>query len=66
MHKISKPKFIQIGNNTELLAITKGTVKLPNGIALQDIRYVPTFATNIIALADLRPYQPEYDWNKEE
>jgi hypothetical protein len=65
-HKASEPEPIQIGNNTELSAIAKGTVKLPNGIALQDVRYVFTFATNIIALADLRPYQPKYDWKKEE
>ena len=55
-HKVSEPEPIQIGNNTELLVIAKGTVELPNGIALQDVRYVPTFVTNIIALADLRPY----------
>src|SRR5450755_2988895 len=66
MHKTSEPEPIQIGNNTELSAITKGTIELPNGIALQDVRYMLTFATNIIALADLKPYQPEYDWKKEE
>jgi hypothetical protein len=65
MHKASKPELIQIGNNTELSIIAKNTVELPNGIALQNIRYMLTFATNIIALANLRPYQPEYDWKKE-
>src|SRR5450755_223953 len=65
-HKASEPEPIQIGNNTALSALAKGTVELPNGIALQDVRYVPTFATNIIALADLKPYQPEYNWKEEE
>jgi hypothetical protein len=49
-----------------LPAVAKDTVKLPNGLVLHDVRYIPAFATNIIALIDLRAYRPAYDWKNAE
>jgi hypothetical protein len=46
--------------------MAKGTIKLPNGLVLHDVRHVPAFATNIIALTDLRAYRPAYDWKNAE
>ena len=36
-YKACEPEPILIRNNTTILAEAKGTVKLPNGIILQDI-----------------------------
>jgi hypothetical protein len=44
----------------------KGTVKLPNGLVLHDVRHMPAFAINIITLIDLRAYRPAYDWKNAE
>jgi hypothetical protein len=44
----------------------KDTVKLLNGLVLHDVRYMPVFAINIIALADLRAYRFAYDWKNAE
>jgi hypothetical protein len=57
---------IQIGDNNALPAVVKGTVKLSNELVLHDVRHMPAFAINIIALADLRAYRPAYDWKNAE
>jgi hypothetical protein len=49
-----------------LPVIAKNTVKLLNKLILHDVRYIPAFATNIIALIDLRAYRPAYDWKNAE
>jgi hypothetical protein len=41
--------------------MVKGTVKLPNGLVLHDVRYMPAFAININNIADLRAYRSAYD-----
>jgi len=41
-------------------------VSLPNGIQLQNVRHTPTIKVNLIALADLLQYKPEFQWETKE
>jgi hypothetical protein len=43
-----------------------GTVELPNGLYLQNVRHTPSIKVNLIALADLKQYKPRYQWETEE
>jgi hypothetical protein len=43
-----------------------GTVKLPNGLRIQNIRHTLFIKVNFIALADLRHYKPRYLWETAE
>jgi GAG-pre-integrase domain len=43
-----------------------GTVKLPNGLLIQNVRHIPSIKVNLIALTDLKQYKPEYQWETEE
>jgi cytoskeletal protein RodZ len=43
-----------------------GTVELPNGLRIQNVRYIPFIKVNLIALADLRHYKPRYQWETAE
>jgi hypothetical protein len=43
-----------------------GTVELPNGLRMQNVRHIPFIKINLIALADLKQYKPEYQWETEE
>jgi hypothetical protein len=43
-----------------------GTVELPNGLLIQNVRHTPSIKVNLIALADLKQYKPEYQWETEE
>jgi hypothetical protein len=41
-------------------------VELPNGLLIQNVRHIPSIKVNLIALADLKQYKPEYQWEIEE
>jgi hypothetical protein len=59
-------KHIKIGNK-KLQKIKKiGTVKLPNGLRIQNVRHIPSIKVNFITLADLRHYKPRYLWETAE
>ena len=39
---------------------------LPNGLHIENVRHTPSIKVNLIALADLEPYKPEYLWKTKE
>jgi hypothetical protein len=41
-------------------------MELPNGLLIQNVRHIPSIKVNLIALADLKQYKPEYQWETEE
>jgi hypothetical protein len=41
-------------------------VELPNGLLIQNVRHTLSIKVNLIALADLKQYKPEYQWEIEE
>jgi hypothetical protein len=53
-------EHIEIGNK-KLQKVKKiGTIKLPNGLKIQNVRHTPSIKVNLIALTDLRHYKPRY------
>jgi hypothetical protein len=59
-YEIRENEHIQIGNNKLQKVKGTGTVKLPNGLRMQNVRHIPFIKVNLIALADLKQYKPEY------
>jgi hypothetical protein len=53
-------EHIEIGNKKLQKVKRIGTVELPNGLRIQNVRYIPSIKVNLIALADLRHYKPRY------
>ena len=53
-------EHIQIGNQKLQKVKGTGTVELPNGLLIQNVRHTPSIKVNLIALADLKQYKPEY------
>jgi hypothetical protein len=53
-------EHIKIGNKKLQKIKGIGTVELPNGLRIQNVRYTPSIKINLIALADLRHYKPRY------
>lgn len=41
-------------------------MELPNGLHIENVRHIPSIKINLIALADLEPYKPEYLWETRE
>jgi hypothetical protein len=59
-YETRKNKYIQTGSK-QLQKVKKiGTVKLLNGLYLQNVRHIPSIKVNLIALADLKQYKPRY------
>jgi hypothetical protein len=53
-------EHIEIGNKKLQKIKGIGTVKLPNGLRIQNVRHILFIKVNLIALADLRHYKPRY------
>jgi hypothetical protein len=53
-------EHIEIGNKKLQKVKGIGTVELPNGLRIQNVRHTPSIKVNLIALADLRHYKPRY------
>ena len=53
-------EYIKIGNKKLQKVKRIGTVKLPNGLRIQNVWHIPFIKVNLIALADLRHYKPRY------
>jgi hypothetical protein len=59
-YEARQDKYIQTGSK-QLQKVKKiGTVKLPNGLYLQNVRHISFIKVNLIALADLKQYKPKY------
>jgi hypothetical protein len=50
-----------MGGNISFPAITIGTVELPKELILTEMRYIPIFNINLIALMNLRPHKSIFD-----
>jgi hypothetical protein len=59
-------KHIKIGNKKLQKVKEIGTVELPNGLRIQNVRHTPSIKVNLIVLADLRHYKPRYQWETAE
>jgi hypothetical protein len=59
-------EHIEIGNKKLQKVKGIGTVELPNGLRIQNVRHTPSIKVNLIALADLRHYKPRYLWETAE
>jgi hypothetical protein len=59
-------EHIEIGNKKLQKIKGIGTVELPNGLRIQNVRHIPFIKVNLIALADLRHYKPRYLWETAE
>jgi hypothetical protein len=59
-------KHIKIGNKKLQKVKGIGTIELPNGLRIQNVRHTPSIKVNLIALADLRHYKPRYLWKTAE
>jgi hypothetical protein len=55
-----KNEHIEIGNKKLQKVKGIGTVELPNGLRIQNVRHTSSIKVNLIALADLRHYKPRY------
>jgi hypothetical protein len=53
-------EYIKIGNKKLQKIKEIGTVKLLNGLRIQNVRHIPFIKVNLIALTDLRHYKPRY------
>jgi hypothetical protein len=53
-------EHIKIGNKKLQKVKGIGTVELPNGLRIQNVRHTLSIKVNLIALADLRHYKPRY------
>jgi hypothetical protein len=53
-------EHIEIGNKKLQKVKRIGTVKLPNGLRIQNVRHTLSIKVNLIALADLRHYKSRY------
>jgi hypothetical protein len=53
-------EHIKIGNKKLQKVKGIGTVELPNGLRIQNVRYIPFIKVNLIVLADLRHYKLRY------
>jgi hypothetical protein len=59
-YEARQDEYIQIGSKQLQKVKGIGTVELPNGLYLQNVRYIPFIKVNLIALADLKQYKPRY------
>jgi hypothetical protein len=59
-------EYIEIGNKKLQKVKGIGTVKLLNGLRIQNVRHILFIKVNLIALADLRHYKPRYLWETAE
>jgi hypothetical protein len=65
-YEARQDEYIQTGNKQLQKVKGIGTVELPNGLYLQNVRHTPSIKVNLIALADLKQYKPRYQWETEE
>jgi hypothetical protein len=59
-YELKKNEYIKIGNKKLQKVKGIGTVELPNGLRIQNVRYILSIKINLIILADLRHYKPRY------
>jgi hypothetical protein len=59
-------EHIEIGNKKLQKVKGIGTVELPNGLRIQNVRHIPSIKVNLIVLADLRHYKSRYQWETAE
>jgi hypothetical protein len=65
-YEARQDEYIQTGSKQLQKVKGIGTVELPNGLYLQNVRHIPSIKVNLIALADLKQYKPRYQWEIEE
>jgi hypothetical protein len=65
-YEARKDEYIQTGSKQLQKVKGIGTVELPNGLRMENVRHTPSIKVNLIALAELRRYKPRYQWETEE
>jgi hypothetical protein len=59
-YELRENEYIDIGNKKLQKVKGIGTMELPNGLRIQNVRHTLSIKVNLIALADLRHYKPRY------
>jgi len=65
-YEARQDEYIQTGSKQLQKVKGLGTVELPNGLRIENVRHTPFIKVNLIALADLRHYKPRYQWETAE